>query len=214
MAETGELLAVLGGTFDPPHVGHAIIAQDLIEELELDRLLLVPSADPPHRTAVLPAEERLALVTRLFASAPEIEVSDLELRRSGPSHTVDTLDEIRRARSPRRLYCVIGADQLRVIDTWHDYRRLPELAEIAVMRRGGEEPELPRSADRIAYITVNVTRVDVSASQVRARLRDGRPIRYMVPESDDKEDNHAAIRNPVRAGDEEVASYHRADPRA
>jgi nicotinate-nucleotide adenylyltransferase len=123
MAETGELLAVLGGTFDPPHVGHAIIAQDLIEELELDRLLLVPSADPPHRTAVLPAEERLALVTRLFASAPEIEVSDLELRRSGPSHTVDTLDEIRRARSPRRLYCVIGADQLRVIDTWHDYRR-------------------------------------------------------------------------------------------
>jgi nicotinate-nucleotide adenylyltransferase len=183
MAETGELLAVLGGTFDPPHVGHAIIAQDLIEELELDRLLLVPSADPPHRTAVLPAEERLALVTRLFASAPEIEVSDLELRRSGPSHTVDTLDEIRRARSPRRLYCVIGADQLRVIDTWHDYRRLPELAEIAVMRRGGEEPELPRSADRIAYITVNVTRVDVSASQVRARLRDGRPIRYMVPES-------------------------------
>lgn len=183
MAETGELLAVLGGTFDPPHVGHAIIAQDLVEELGLDRLLLVPSAAPPHRTAVLPAEVRLALVTRLFADTPEIEVSDLELRRPGPSYTVDTLDEIRRVRAPRRLYCVIGADQLKVIDTWHEYRRLPELAKIAVMRRNGEEPRLPDSVDRIAYIGVNVTRVDVSASQVRARLREGRPIRYMVPES-------------------------------
>jgi nicotinate-nucleotide adenylyltransferase len=183
MAETGELLAVLGGTFDPPHIGHAIIAQDLVEELALDRLLLIPSAAPPHRTAVLPAEVRLALVTRLFIDVPQIEVGDMELRRSGPSYTVDTLEEIRRLRAPRGLYCVIGADQLKVIDTWHDYRRLPELAEIAVMRRDGDEPGLPDSADRIAYITVNVTRVDVSASQVRARLREGRPIRYMVPES-------------------------------
>ena len=183
MAETGELLAVLGGTFDPPHVGHAIIAQDLVEGLGLDRLMLVPSAAPPHRTAVLPAEVRRALVTRLFADVPEIEVSDLALQRSGPSYTVDTLDEIRRVRAPRGLYCVIGADQLKVIDTWHEYRRLPELAKIAVMRRDGEEPRLPGSADRIAYITVKVTRVDVSASRVRARLREGRPIRYMVPES-------------------------------
>jgi nicotinate-nucleotide adenylyltransferase len=183
MAETGELLAVLGGTFDPPHIGHAIIAQDLVEQLALDRLLLIPAADPPHRTAVLPADVRLGLVTRLFADAPQIEVADLELRRSGPSFTVDTLEEIRRLRAPSGLYCVIGADQLRVIDTWRDYRRLPELAQIAVMRRDGEEPELPRSADRIAYITVNVSRVDVSASQIRARLREGRPIRYLVPES-------------------------------
>lgn len=184
------MLGVLGGTFDPPHIGHAIIAQDLVEELALDRLLLIPSADPPHRTAVLPAEERFALVTRLFADAPKVEVSDVELRRRGASFTVDTLEEIRRLRAPERLYCVIGADQLRVIDTWYEYRRLPELAEVAVMRREGEEPQLPDSADRIAYITVNVTRVDVSASQVRARLREGRPIRFMVPESirDDVED--------------------------
>lgn len=183
MTRTGERLAVLGGTFDPPHIGHAIVAQDLVEELELDRLLLIPAADPPHRTAVLPAHVRLELVTRLFADTPEIEVSDLELQRPGPSYTVDTLGEIRRLRAPGKLYCVIGADQLKVIDTWHEYRRLPDLADIAVMRRYGEEPELPHAADRIAYITVNVSRVDVSASRIRARLREGRPIRYLVPES-------------------------------
>jgi nicotinate-nucleotide adenylyltransferase len=182
-ARTGERLAILGGTFDPPHIGHAIIAQDLVEELELDRLLVIPAAAPPHRTAELPPDVRFELTSCLFRDAPRIEVMDLELRRLGPSYTVDTLTEIRRTRSPARLFCIIGADQLRVIDTWKDYRRLPDLAEIAVMRREGEEPKLPTSAGSIAYITVHVTRIDVSGSRVRDRLGENRSIRYLVPET-------------------------------
>ena len=195
-ARTGERLAVLGGTFDPPHVGHAIIAQDLVEELELDRLLVIPAADPPHRTAVLPADVRFALTLRLFEDVPRIDVMDMELRRPGPSYTVDTLAEIRRTRTPAWLFCIIGADQLRVIDTWKDYRQLPDLAEIAVMRREGEEPRLPTSVDSMEYITVRVTRIDVSGSQVRARLRSNRSIRYLVPESIRNEVERAWERHP------------------
>lgn len=182
-AAAGERLGVLGGTFDPPHVGHAIVAQDLVEALDLDWLLVVPAADPPHRTAALPARVRLELVRELFAGAPRIEVTDLELRRPGPSYTVDTLAEIRRTRRPERLIVVMGADQLAAIDTWHEWRSLPERAEIAVMRREGDEPRPPDSVDRLPYITVDVTRIDLSSSRVRARLREGRSIRYLVPES-------------------------------
>lgn len=178
----GERLGLLGGTFDPPHVGHAIVAQDLVEALELDRLLVVPAGDPPHRGAVFAAPRRLAWTRRLFEGDPRIEVSDLELRRAGPSYTVDTLRALRREREPAELFCVLGSDQLAVIDTWHEYRRLPELASLAVMRREGEPPRLPDSADRIAYITVDVTRIDLSSTRVRERLRAGRSIRYLVPE--------------------------------
>lgn len=181
-ATRGERLGLLGGTFDPPHVGHAVVAQDLVEALELDRLLVVPAGDPPHRSAVFPARLRLAWTRRIFEGDDRIEVSDLELRGPGPSYTVDTLEEIRRERAPSRLFCVMGADQLAVLDTWHEYRRLPELARLAVMRRAGEEPRLPDSVDRIAYITVDVTRIDLSSTRVRERLRAGRSIRYLVPE--------------------------------
>ncbi|MGH7541136.1 MAG: nicotinate (nicotinamide) nucleotide adenylyltransferase [Gemmatimonadota bacterium] len=177
-----ERLGLLGGTFDPPHVGHAIVAQDVVEALELDRLLVVPAGDPPHRSAVFAAALRLAWTRRVFEGDGRIEVLDDELRRAGPSYTVDTLALIRRERQPSELYCVMGADQLRTIDTWHEYRRLPELARIAVMRRVGEAAEPPVPADRIAYITIDVMRIDLSSTRVRERLRAGRSIRYLVPE--------------------------------
>lgn len=173
---------MLGGTFDPPHVGHLIVAQDLVERLELDLLLVVPAGRPPHREAVLPAEARLRLVRHAFRGDLRIEVPDLEVRREGPSYTVDTLEELRDRRSPRTLYCVIGADQLRVFPEWHEHERILRRARLAVMARGGEVPEPgPLPAD--AWEQVEVTRIDVSSTRIRQRLRDGRSIRYLVPES-------------------------------
>lgn len=178
----GERLGILGGAFDPPHVGHAIVAVDVFENLRLDRLLLVPAGQPPHRATVLPAGLRYELVARLVRDAEGLEVSDMELRREGPSYTVDTLALLREEMDRRDLFCVMGADQLQVIDTWHDYRRLPELAQVAVMRRAGLGPAADAPA-KIAYIVVDVTRIDVSSTQIRERLRAGRSIRYLVPES-------------------------------
>lgn len=177
----GERIGVLGGTFDPPHVGHAIVAQDVLERLELDRLLIVPAGRPPHREAVLPAELRYRLAATLFSGADGLEVSDVELRRPGPSYTVDTLAEIRTSRRPETLFCIIGSDQLAAIDTWHEYSGLAELASVAVMLRkrdgAGAGPSAP-----VPYTPVEVTHVDLSSTRIRDRLRAGLTIRYLVPE--------------------------------
>jgi nicotinate-nucleotide adenylyltransferase len=106
----------------------------------------------------------------------------MELERAGRSYTVDTLERLRAGLDDGELFLVMGVDQLAVIDTWHQYRRLPGLATIAVMRRAGQEPQLPDAVADFAYITVNVTRIDVSSTDVRQRLRAGRSIRYLVPE--------------------------------
>jgi nicotinate-nucleotide adenylyltransferase len=174
---------VFGGTFDPPHVGHAIVATDLLEGLELDRLLVIPAAQPPHRSFVLPAATRLSLTRRMFEGVAGVEVSDLEFQRDGPSFAVDTLDEIARRFPGAEITLVIGEDQLAVIDAWHDYRRLPELARIAVMKREGKDPAPSDTAGDIPYITIDVTRIDLSASRIRDRLRRGETIRFLVPES-------------------------------
>jgi nicotinate-nucleotide adenylyltransferase len=171
---------VLGGTFDPPHIGHLVVAQDVIEQLELDRLLVVPAGEPPHRETVLPAELRFRLVSECFQGDSRFEVSRVELERTGPSFTVDTLRWIQETRDPEVLYCVIGVDQLRVIDTWSRYEEIPRLARLAVMARGGEPPSLSEAV--LPFETVPVTRVDVSGSEIRRRLREGLTIRYLVPE--------------------------------
>jgi len=173
-------IGVFGGAFDPPHIGHLVVAQDAIEALDLDLLLIVPSARPPHRDAVLDAEQRLELVRTVFDGDPRIEVSDIELRRPGPSWTVDTLKEIRRRWKPDELVLVIGADQYRSFDSWRGPLGILELAELAVMPRDGE---LPREDPRYPFVAAPVTRVDVSSTRVRERLSTGRSVRYLVPDT-------------------------------
>jgi nicotinate-nucleotide adenylyltransferase len=178
----GERLGLFGGTFDPVHIGHLVVAGDVIEGLGLDRLLVVPAGRPPHRDAVLPAEVRLDLVRRAFDGDPRVEVSDVEVRRDGPSYTVDTLAWIRETRAPEALYLVLGVDQLRTLPSWHEPRRLRELAEVVVMTRGGEEPGVS-VADGVQVRALPVTRVDLSATRIRERLGRGLTVRYLVPES-------------------------------
>ena len=176
-------VGILGGTFDPPHIGHAIIARDLVEALDLDTLLVIPAARPPHRDAVMAPDVRLDLVRRAFAGEPRIEVCDVEYRREGPSYTIDTLEWLAAERPESKLFLVIGADQLAELDTWRDPERIAGFAELIVMRRAGEEPRAPDGMDPIEYITVDVTRIDVSASRIRERLRCGQSIRFFVPEA-------------------------------
>lgn len=177
-----ERLGVLGGTFDPIHVGHRIVARDVLEALELDRVLVVPAARPPHREAVLDAERRLGITRRAFRGDSRIEVSGREVERGGPSFTVDTLEGLREERSPEALFCVIGADQLADFASWHRPERIVELAELAVMNRGGEEPSPPPELPELPFRRVEVTRIDLSSTRIRERLERGRPIRYLVPE--------------------------------
>lgn len=173
---------MLGGAFDPLHIGHRIVAQDVVEALELDRLLVVPTARPPHRDTVLSAETRFELTRRAFDGDGRIRVSRAELDREGPSYTVDTLEWIRAEHDPGSLFCIIGDDQLRVLDTWKSVDRILEIAEIVGMSRGRDGAEPLEAPAGISYTTVPVTRVDLSSTRVRERLEAGRTIRYLVPE--------------------------------
>lgn len=177
---TGGRIGVFGGAFDPPHIGHLVVAQDVFEALRLDRLLVVPSARPPHRDARLPAEQRVSLTRAAFADDERMVVSDVEMRRPGPSWTVETLASIREDLRPDRLWLVIGADQYESFEDWRDPERILELAELAVMPRGGEAP---LKDPRYPFEPVPVTRVDVSSTRIRDRLNAGLGVRYLVPET-------------------------------
>ena len=171
-------VGIFGGTFDPPHIGHLVVTQDALERLDLDRLVVVPAGRPPHREAVLDQDTRWELVCRAFEGDGRIQVSDIELRREGPSWTVDTLEWAHQEMNPETLFLIVGADQLRSFRGWKEPERILSLARLAVMTRPGEEFE----GTDVPHEVVEVTRVDLSSTRIRRRLEEGRSIRYMVPE--------------------------------
>lgn len=175
-------VGLFGGTFDPPHMGHLIVASDAFEALELDRLLFIPSAQPPHKQdqVTATAEQRVEMVRAAIAGDPRFALDDLEVRRRGTSYSVDTLRAIRERDPEAELFFLLGVDQMRALHTWREPDEVARLAHLAVMTRDGE---LPDPDTRFRHRTVHVTRVDISATEIRARLRTGRSVRYMVPEA-------------------------------
>jgi nicotinate-nucleotide adenylyltransferase len=172
-------LGLLGGTFDPPHIGHLIVAQDALEALQLERLIVVPAGIPPHRAAVLDPRVRFRLVVEAFRGDDSIEVADVELIRDGPSWTVDTVEWVRRELDPVDLILIVGADQYRAFHSWREPGRITEMARLAVMTRSGDDVR----DTGVPFERIDVTRVDISSTRIRERLADGRSIRYLVPES-------------------------------
>jgi nicotinate-nucleotide adenylyltransferase len=180
MSRTG----VFGGTFDPPHVGHLIVAQDIVEELALDRMLVVPAAQPPHKpdSTHAHAELRARMVEAAVENHPRLHASRLEVERGGPSYTVDTLRALCRDAAGDELFLVIGSDQLRAFATWRAPREVARLAKVVVIARGGVLPEAAPGEVDVPYRTVPVTRVDISSTEVRRRVSEGRSVRYWVPD--------------------------------
>ena len=175
-------IGVFGGTFDPPHLGHLVVASDACEALDLGRVLWIPSAVPPHklRTVRAPAEARLEMVRAAIQGDPRFEADDVELRRAGPSYTVDTLRELASRHPGDELVLLIGADNLREIPVWREPGEILRLARVAVLSRDGAG--VPPDA-AIPATAVAVTRVDVSATEVRRRAAAGETIRYLVPDA-------------------------------
>lgn len=177
-------IGVFGGTFDPPHVGHLIAAADAHRALGLDLLLFVPSAVPPHkrRTVRASADLRLEMVRAAIEGDDRFAADDLELRRSGPSYSVDTLRELHLREPACELYFLIGADNLRDIPHWHRPEEIVRLARLVVLSREGD-PGAPETGGPFPARRVAVTRVDVSATEIRRRAAAGQSIRYLVPEA-------------------------------
>jgi nicotinate-nucleotide adenylyltransferase len=171
-------IGVFGGTFDPPHVGHLLVASDAAEALALDLVLFVPAATQPlkaNQQAASPAD-RLAMVDRLVAGDPRFAVEPMELERGGLSFTVDTLRALR-DRYPAGtadLVLLLGADAAAQFSLWRDPDVIRRLAEVVVLRRGEE------SAAPEGFRAVATRRVDISSSEIRDRVRAGRDIRGFV----------------------------------
>jgi nicotinate-nucleotide adenylyltransferase len=180
-------LGVFGGTFDPPHLGHLALAECAREQLRLDRVLFVPAGQPPHKRTTAPSSARARLtMTRLAVRGnPGFAVSTLEIARPGPSYTVDTLRALRAAHPKARLYLLLGADSLRDFRTWHASDAILDLAVLAVARRPGVA--VPRwSAQwhaRRRLVWLANAGLEVASSEVRARAKSGRSMRYLVPDA-------------------------------
>ncbi|HEU0078829.1 MAG TPA: nicotinate-nucleotide adenylyltransferase [Longimicrobiaceae bacterium] len=175
-------LGVYGGTFDPPHLGHLAAASDACDALRLDRLLWIPAAVHPlkgGRVRTSP-ELRLEMVRAAIAGDPRFEADDLELRRTGPSYTVDTLRALRERHPEAEIFFLTGADNLAELPRWREPDEIARIATLAVLTREGEA--LPEDSP-YPGVHVPVTRVDVSSTGVRRRVAEGRTIRYLVPEA-------------------------------
>lgn len=188
-AGRAERLGILGGTFDPPHLGHLWLAALATEGLDLDRVLFMPAAQPPHKGGrlVTHATDRL-LMTRLAIGAdPSFELCPIEMERTGPSYTIDSVAELKRAYPDAQLFLVMAADSLAQIDSWREPDRL--LAEVewivgprhgsVLPNRSGLEDRFGSAASRIHLLTG--PSLEVSSSEIRRRVAAGHTIRYLVP---------------------------------
>jgi nicotinate-nucleotide adenylyltransferase len=181
-------IGILGGSFDPPHVGHLLMAQDAIDLLGLDRLLIVPAGTQPLKgSASATAAERLAMVQAAFAGIPRVEVDPIEIDRGGLSFMVDTVEHFAGRWPEAELLLLLGADAAADLARWRDPQRLLQLVQLVIAVRADESfgaAPLPWATWPAIHPPVQLAsrRVDVSSSEIRARIADGRSIHGFVPE--------------------------------
>lgn len=187
--EAPQRIGIFGGTFDPPHIGHVAVGEEVLETLRLERLLFVPTSRSPLKAEapVASGALRIRMLEAAVSGDGRFEVLDIEIRRGGTSYTVDTLAELASERPDARLVLVIGVDQWADMGSWSRPREVTDLAEIAVVTRSGERPaEVDpglRDGPPPPFTEVSVTRIDISSTLVRERIGQGRSARYLVPEA-------------------------------
>ncbi|MCL6580693.1 MAG: nicotinate-nucleotide adenylyltransferase [Firmicutes bacterium] len=182
----------MGGTFDPIHVAHLVAAEAALEQHRLDRVVFIPTGQPPHKPTdrLTPAEHRYQMVALATASNPRFEVSRVELERPGPSYTVDTLERLRLLYPPSTdFFFITGTDAILSVETWREPERLFSLCRFIAAGRPGfsrheAERELRRLEEKfgVTILEVECPALDVSSSDIRRRVAEGRSIRYLVPE--------------------------------
>lgn len=185
-------IGIIGGSFDPVHAGHLIIAQDAAERLGLSEVVFIPAAIPPHKRHAQRADagHRLNMLKLATEADPRFSVSDIELRRGGISYTVDTLKAMREIHPDAALFLIVGSDTLVDFHTWHETDALLEMCELATFIRPGEDSidgiagkiKLPSAQkERLLKNVVEAHRIEISSTEIRQRRREGMAIRYLVP---------------------------------
>jgi nicotinate-nucleotide adenylyltransferase len=177
-------LGVLGGTFDPIHVGHLIAASEVLNAFDLDRVLFVPAGRPWQKVLYSDAEDRHLMTVLGTSSHPRFATSRIEIDRPGPTYTVDTLTRIRQFHGPTTdIFFIVGADALANLGTWREIDSLRGLCEIVTVTRPGSRPPPTVDAAWPRIHRLDTPGVDISSSAIRDRVREGRPIDFLVPEA-------------------------------
>ena len=176
-------LGVFGGTFDPPHIGHVSVTSELQASGILDEILWIPARIPPHKPVNRPTSPELRMEMARAATEGLVHqnVSDIELLREGPSYTVDTLRALRSKCPEATPVLVMGADQFAEMAGWHEAEEVVRLAEVYVLSRGGVELTTVVPPLDVVWSAADVRPVDASSSDVRKRVREGRPFTHLVP---------------------------------
>lgn len=182
-------VGILGGAFNPPHLGHLVCAQEALVQLELDRVVFVPVGDAPHRTLDDDPgpEARLEMVELAMADDERFVTSRIEMDREGPSYTADTLEQLRAEAPDDELFLILGGDQAAALASWHEPEKVLERATLAVFERmsWGRNAIIIKigrmpGAERVRYLDMPL--IQVSSSSIRRRVREGVPIRFLVPD--------------------------------
>ncbi|MCI8593166.1 MAG: nicotinate-nucleotide adenylyltransferase [Lachnospiraceae bacterium] len=202
MNSSGKKIGIMGGTFDPIHIGHLVIAENACQQLDLEKVLFLPAGNPPHkreREGRATDKQRVEMVRRAIADNSHFELSLVEMVREGYSYTYQTLEELKEANPDEAYYFIIGADSLYDFKGWFHPERICACASIVVATRNHTDEELLDYEIRMhsrrfhsEFIRLSTRDIDISSRQLRAWVAEGRTIRYYVPDSviDFIEENH------------------------
>lgn len=176
-------IGILGGTFDPIHLGHLVLAEQAKERLKLDQVIFIPSASPPHKTnrKLSSAKDRFQMTRLALEENPSFSISDIELKRGGLSYTVDTLRELKKLYPNSEIYFLTGSDVLNEIQTWKDPEHIYKLVNVVIAKRPSFDSFDPQNHFAKKSIIVPITGVDISSTQIRKRIEKGQSIKYLVP---------------------------------
>lgn len=174
-------IGILGGTFNPIHYGHLILAEQVLGQLNLNRVIFVPTFVPPHKSnrGVISPKHRLGMIKLAVKENPHFKVSDIEIKRKGTSYTVDTLRIIKKQYPQAQLFFICGSDLVNEIPKWKDVEEIYKLAKFVLAKR----PGFGRRLSGKNFLKINVAQVDISSSLIRDLVRQGRSIRYLTPDS-------------------------------
>jgi len=187
-----ERIGIMGGTFDPVHIGHLLTAEAVRDALKLDQILFIPAAIPPHkhRRDIASPEHRLSMVLLATAENPHFRVSDMELHREGPSYTVDTIEVLRAERGEEaEFYFITGADAINDLATWHEVHELLRMCHFVAATRQGTPLNKEALLDEFGILArehiheVPTPELEISSTEIRERIHRGSSIRYMVPDN-------------------------------
>lgn len=168
----------MGGTFDPIHIAHLVAASEVYETLNLDQIIFIPAGEPWQKAQqeISPAQFRLQMVDLAIKDDPRFSSSDIEIKRPGATYAIDTVRELLAENPSNKYFWIVGADALAGMPTWHDFDELKKLIEIVAVNRNGVS-----GADvEFGYTFVQIPEIQISSTQIRQRVKDGKTIKYLV----------------------------------